>query len=96
MGVVSRASAIWSLGKLNKGKDNPKLRADLEERVADVEAPVSEELLVRFTSMLAIGEMAHADCLDTAKKFDAPLPAIMGYCCKWAIAQIQAAEDAKK
>lgn len=95
MGVVSRASAIWSLGKLNRGKDNPKLRADLEGRVADIDGPVAEDMLVRFTSMLAIGEMAYADCLDTAQKFNAPLPSIMGYCCEWAIAQIKAAQNAQ-
>ncbi len=92
-GIVSRASAVWSLGKLNKAKDNPKLRADLESRVAETSGLPPEHDLIRYTSMLAIGEMAHADCLDTAEKFNVDLPAPMGYACQWAIKQIKAASS---
>ncbi len=91
LGVVSRASATWALGQINKGKDNQSLRQALCERIADL-APFSpEDELVRFTCILSLGEMGFADSLPTLKKFNEGKPTLIGYACEWSIEQIMKA-----
>ncbi len=87
MGVTTRASAIWALGQINDGKDNPKLRQLLQERLADTPPP-PEDYLVRYACALALGEMAFEDCRANLREFREPLPAPLGYACDWALAEI--------
>jgi hypothetical protein len=91
MGILGRVSAIWALGKLNKGKENPDLSAALQDRVQDVASPVPEEHLVRFASVLALGEMGSGDSRATLEQFNEPLPFPMGYACNWALKRIEEA-----
>lgn len=88
MGYPTRASAIWALGQLNKDKDNRALRKALEERIADLPPVLPEDPLVRFSCVLALGEMGYADSLPTINQFNEPKPSPMGYACDWAIEQI--------
>lgn len=90
-GYPSRASAIWALGQLNKGKDNSSLRMALCERIADQNPYMPEDELVRFGCILALGEMGFADSLPTLKKFNEGKPYPIGYACDWAIEQIEKA-----
>jgi HEAT repeat protein len=88
MGNVSRASAIWALGQLNKHKDKPDFRELMRGRVEDL-APFSpEDYLVRFMSILVLGEMGYSDSRETIVKFGDKPPAPLGYATEWALAQI--------
>lgn len=91
MGYASRASAIWALGQLNQGKDNQALREALFERIADVLSIPPEDYLVRFSCILALGEMGFEDSLPTLKNFNDGIPFPIGYACDWATEQIQKA-----
>jgi hypothetical protein len=88
LGYPSRASAIWALGQINKGRDNQALREALSERIADLSPMMPEDQLIRFTSILALGEMAFADSRPTLVKFNEGIPAPIGYACTWALEQL--------
>ncbi len=68
-GIISRASAIWALGKMNRDEDNTDLRKRLHERILDTAPLFPEDLLVRFASILACGEMGQADTLNVIGLF---------------------------
>jgi hypothetical protein len=88
LGYASRASAIWALGQLNKGKDNKTLRKALFERISDLSPYMPEDEVVRFASILAVGEMEFEDGLPTLNKFNEGKPFPIGYACDWAIERI--------
>jgi len=92
LGYPSRASAIWALGQLNKGKDNQALRQALFERIADLSPVLAEDQLIRFSCILALGEMGFADSLPTLKKFNEGKPFPIGVACDWATEQIMNAD----
>ena len=88
LGYPSRASAIWALGQLNKGKDDQALRNALFERIADLSPFMPEDELVRFACILALGEMGFDDGLPTLKQFNVGKPFPIGHACDWATEQI--------
>ncbi len=88
LGIVSRASAIWALGQINKGKDDQALRQALFERIADMSPIMPEDQLVRFSCILALGKMGFADSLPTLHKFNEGKTNPIGCACDWAIEQI--------
>lgn len=90
-GTVSRASAVWALGKLNKGRDNEKLRGKLYERMSDFAPLNPENVLVRFMSHLALGEMAHPESREMLEKYREGLPSPVGYAGNWALLQLDQA-----
>ena len=94
-GNISRASAIWSLGKLNKGKRNDALRASLHDRISDLSPINPEDNLVRFTCHLALGEMANPDSSAVNKRFRENLPSPVAYAADWALMKIDQASAAK-
>ncbi len=94
-GIVSRASAIWSLGKLNTGKDNPALRAKLYERMSDFEPSSPEDFLVRFSCNLALGEMANPESRDTIEQYGEQPPSPIAFAAAWALSQIEKASTTK-
>ncbi len=89
LGHVSRASAVWSLGKLHKGKDDASFRAKLCERLLDNPIINPEDYLVRVNSALALGEMAYEDCAYALKKFDDSPTSPLGVACLWALDEIE-------
>ena len=94
-GIVSRASAIWALGKLNKGINNKVLLASLYKRIMDL-APINpEDPLVRFACNLAVGEMANPESRETIEKYNEGLPSPLGYAAHWALSQIDQAATVK-
>jgi len=94
-GNLSRASAIWSLGKLNKGKDNKVLRDKLHERIGDLPPINPEDYLVRFACNLALGEMASPESREVIVRYREPLPSPLAHAAKWALSQIDQASAAK-
>ncbi len=92
---VCRASAIWSLGKLNKGKSNMALRDSLHDRIRDTAFPNPEDTLVRFTCHLAIGEMANPESRDVINRFKEDFPSPITYAATWALSQIDHASATK-
>ncbi len=94
-GIVSRASAIWALGKLNTGKDNPSLRASLYERMRDFEPSSPEDYLVRFSCNLALGEMAHPESRDVIEQYGEQMPSQIAHAATWALSQIDKAVPGK-
>jgi HEAT repeat protein len=90
-GIVSRASAIWALGKLNTLKDNPSLRASMYDRMQDFEPSSPEDILVRFSCNLALGEMAHPESKDVIEQYGEQLPSQITHAATWALSQIEKA-----
>ena len=88
-GHVSRASAIWALGKIYDGKDNAKLRATLCERLLDNPIINPEDPLVRTNSALALGEMAFEDSAYAIEKFNDGSSLAVSRACRWAIGEIK-------
>ena len=94
-GIVSRASAIWALGKLNEGRDNEKLRGKLYERMSDFSPINPEDVLVRFMSHLALGEMAQPESREMLEKYREGLPSPVAYAGNWALLQLDQAAAKK-
>ncbi len=94
-GNISRASAIWSLGKLNKGKDNKVLREKLHDRIGDLSPINPEDYLVRFACNLALGEMANPESHEVIVRYQEQLPSPLAYAAEWALSQIDQASAAK-
>jgi hypothetical protein len=94
-GNVSRASAIWSLGKLNKGKDNKELREKLYDRMGDLGPINPEDYLVRFNCNLALGEMANPDSREVIIRYREQLPSPLAHAAEWALSQIDQAAATK-
>jgi hypothetical protein len=94
-GIVSRASAVWALGKLNKGRDNEKLRSKLYERMSDFSFINPENVLVRFMCHLALGEMAHPESRAMLEKYREGLPSPVGFAGNWALSQLDQAAAKK-
>ncbi len=94
-GIVCRASAIWALGKLNKGNNNKVLLASLYKRIMDLNPINPEDPLVRFACNLAVGEMANPESRETIEKYNEGLPSPLGYAAHWALSQIDQAATVK-
>jgi HEAT repeat protein len=54
---LSRAAAIWALGRVNAGKRDSELESALSERIRDFEPQPSERLIVKQMSAIALGRM---------------------------------------
>lgn len=91
MGNLSRASAIWALGQIEKDKDDQQLRAQLRERIQDLASMTPENYLVGYACTLALGEFGYKDCKETLKKTGALPPNPLGYAVEWAIEKIDQA-----
>jgi hypothetical protein len=90
MGNLNRASAIWSISQLRKGTDDPDLRAKFRERITDMPPDKPENYLVRFASILALGELAHQDSFEVIDQYGGTPPNPLGYAANWAKEQIAA------
>lgn len=91
MGNLSRASAIWALGQIEKETDDPALRGQLRERIQDLASMTPENYLVGYACMLALGEFGYKDSRETLKKTGAFRPNPLGYAVEWAIEKIDQA-----
>lgn len=91
MGNLSRASAIWALGKIEKDTDDPALRGQLRERIQDLASMTPENYLVGYACMLALGEFGYKDSRETLVKTGAMRPNPLGYAVEWAVEKIDQA-----
>ena len=91
MGNLSRASAIWALGKIEMDTDDPALRAQLRERIQDLSSMTPENYLVGYACVLALGEFGYKDSKETLKKTGAMPPNPLGYAVEWSIDRIDRA-----
>ncbi len=89
MGNVCRASAIWALGQINSDKDTPELRQLLQARVEDAISMFPENFIVRFASILALGELGYSDSRDSIVKFGGEPPSQLGYASQWALQRFE-------
>ncbi len=92
---TSRSSAIWALGKLNKGKKNPELLTLLNGRLSDLDPIVPEDYLVRFSCNLALGEMANPESREIIAQFGENPTTPHGIAAKWALSEIDKASKGK-
>ena len=58
---LSRAAAIWALGKIYAGQRNAEIEQALSERIRDFEPQPSERLIVKQMSAVALGRMKAAE-----------------------------------
>ena len=91
---TSRSSAIWALGKLNKGKKNPELLTLLNGRLSDLDPIMPEDYLVRFSCDLALGEMANSESREIIEKFRENPTTPIGVAATWALSEIEKASKA--
>jgi HEAT repeat protein len=89
MGNLTRASAIWSLGQIQRDEDDPELRAQLMARMKDTPPMNPENYLVRFACILALGEFGYRDALPTLNSHGGDPPSPHGYATIWARSQIE-------
>lgn len=80
---TSRASAIWALAKLNKGKKNPELLTLLNGRLSDLDPLLPEDYLVRFACNLVLGGMANPESREIVAKFRENLTTPIGIAATW-------------
>jgi HEAT repeat protein len=88
MGNLSRASAIWSIGRLRSDADDPSLRAQLRERISDMPPDKPENYLVRFACIVALGEFGFPESLEIIDRYGGAPPNPLGYAAQWARARI--------
>lgn len=89
MGNLSRASAIWAMGKIMKQQDDPKLRAQLSERIADLGSRMPENYLVGYACLLTLGEFGFKDSLSIVERYTANSEDGLNAAGRWAKEQIQ-------
>jgi hypothetical protein len=89
MGNLSRASAIWSIGKIKKTVDDPDLRSALRERIKDLPPDKPENYLVRFNCILALGEFGFEDSWEVIEQYSGSPPGPLGHAGIWAKEQIK-------
>ncbi|MFM8398716.1 MAG: hypothetical protein ACKOAH_12880, partial [Pirellula sp.] len=91
MGNLSRASAIWALGKILKEQDDPALRASLSERIKDLSSLMPENYLVGYACILTLGEFGFLDSMATIDRYTLDSKDGLNSAGRWAKEQIQKA-----
>lgn len=89
MGNLSRASAIWALGKILKEQDDPALRASLSERIKDLSSLMPENYLVGYACILTLGEFGFLDSMPTIDRYTLDSKDGLNSAGRWAKEQIQ-------
>jgi HEAT repeat protein len=91
MGNLSRASAIWALGRILKDQDDPALRASLSERIRDLSSLMPENYLVGYACILTLGEFGFLDSMPTIDRYTLDSKDGLNSAGRWAKEQIQKA-----
>jgi len=86
----ARAAAVWSLGHINAGNDDPSLSRQLIGRLSDVNPMEPEAQDVRQQSAIALGRMKVKGAVGALRKFNNMEleGADIVYPCRWALMQI--------
>ena len=93
MGGLSRASAIWALGKILQGSKDEELANKLALRMNDEDVINPEFDLVRYNSTLALGWIGAPSSLDELKRVTYKPPEPLGLSCQWSLEQFQASNQ---
>jgi HEAT repeat protein len=92
LGHESRAAAIWALGLIHEGKNDPELATALEERLNHTGMPIPpEDRRVRWMCAIALGRMQAKATLPSLRKHYLhlqPSDDRVNNACGWAIEQI--------
>ena len=96
MGRISRASAIWALGKILRGSQDEGLAKQLAERMNDEDYALLEFNLVRYNATVALGWIGASSSLDDLKRVPYTPPEPLGISCKWALEQFQASSETNR
>ena len=88
MGNLTRASAIWAMGQIQRD-DDPELRQQFMARMKDTPPMNPENYLVRFACILALGEFGYRDALPTLTSHGGDPPSPHGYATIWAKSEIE-------
>jgi len=91
MGNLTRASAIWAIGKIMKDQDDPKLRAQLGERILDLSTRMPENYLVGYACILTLGEFGFLDSKSVVERYTAESRDALNTAGRWAREQIEKA-----
>jgi HEAT repeat protein len=91
MGNLSRASAIWAIGKILKDQDDPALRASLSERIKDLSSLMPENYLVGYACLLTLGQFGFLDSMPTVDRYTLDSKDALNAAGRWAKEQIQKA-----
>ena len=89
MGNLTRASAIWALGKILKDQDDPQLRTQLRERIFDLGTMNPENYLVGYACILALGEFGFLDSMGPVERHAIESRDALSCAGRWAKAQIE-------
>jgi len=89
MGNLTRASAIWAMGQIQRDEDDSELREQFMARMKDTPPMNPENYLVRFACILALGEFGYRDALPTLTSHGGDPPSPHGYATIWAKSEIE-------
>jgi HEAT repeat protein len=89
MGNLARASAIWSIGQMRQTEDLPVLRQQLVERIKDLSPEKTENHLVRFACIIALGRMGYSDSEAVIEQYGGEPPNPLGYAAQWSLQRIR-------
>ncbi len=89
MGNLSRASAIWAIGKTMKQQDDPALRVQLHERVQDLATLTPENYLVGYACLLTLGEFGFLDSKPIIERYAQDSQDALNCAGRWAKEQIE-------
>jgi HEAT repeat protein len=89
MGNLSRASAIWAIGKTMKQQDDPALRVQLHERVQDLGTLTPENYLVGYACLLTLGEFGYLDSKPIVERYAQDSQDALNCAGRWAKEQIE-------
>jgi hypothetical protein len=93
MGSLSRASAIWALGKILRNSQDEGMARQLAERMHDEDLVNPEFEVVRYNATVALGWIGGPVSLDQLRRVPYQPPTQLGLSCKWALEQLQSSKQ---
>lgn len=88
-GNVCRASAIWALGQIYGDKGSEEICKLLQGRVEDALTMIPEDYIVRFASILALGEMNYTASRESIVTYGGEIPNQLGYASQWTLKKFE-------
>lgn len=89
MGKISRASAIWALGKILSGTGDQGVAKQLVDRMNDEDYSLLEYNLVRYNATVALGWIGAASSISDLKRVPYMPPEPLGISAQWAIKHLE-------
>lgn len=89
MGDVSRASAIWAIGKINADSHDAELAKQLAGRMLDQSTEIPESPLVQFASAVALGWIKAPASIGELQRVTDALPAPIALARDWSLSRFK-------